>query len=286
MKYIIYDNRLVNSVKRNTYKKIGSNILYVKIENFMIKLSYLKKCDIFKKSGGMARKYTYAQMEEMRRLYIIDDTIGIPELEKDLQNFVENDLNEIFEHCRKIEKYKEQVEILDDFLYSKYKITKNYGDSGEEELRKFLNIKLLLSSLLYIYKNYDPKDNIYIENLNYIHDLFTLLDEISMTGVYHYTEYVDILRDAYGINQRNIFTFVVWFVKMFKRKRIDLSIKKYFNVKLSNDKNGNFLEITDKVIISNSSVVLMINYLLRKMNNNKRKRSEIDKSRSSLSSSS
>jgi hypothetical protein len=47
-------------------------------------------------------------MEEMRRLYIIDDKIGIPELEKDLQIFVENDLNEIFEHCRKIEKYKEK----------------------------------------------------------------------------------------------------------------------------------------------------------------------------------
>jgi hypothetical protein len=180
---------------------------------------------------------------------------------------------------------KKKVEILDDFLYSKYKITKNYGDDGDEELRMFLNIKLLLSSLLYIYKNYDPKEKRYIENLNYIHDLFSLLDEISMTGFYHYTEYVDILRDAYGINQRNIFTFVILFVKMFKRKRIDLSIKKYFNVKLSNDKNGNFLEITDNVIISNSSVILMINYLLRKINNNKRKRSEIDKSNSSRNSS-
>jgi len=53
---------------------------------------------------------------------------------------------------------------------------------------------MLLSSLLYIYKNYDLEDNIYIENLNNLADLLILFEEISATGIYHYTR---------GVNMRN-----------------------------------------------------------------------------------
>ncbi len=72
--------------------------------------------------------------------------------------------------------------------------------------------------------------------------------------------------DAYRINQRNIFTFILWFVKRFNSKCPDLILDKYFNVNISDlSISGDFLERTDKVTISNTSVTLMINYILKKI---------------------
>ena len=293
MKYTIYDNRLVNSVKRATYKKEGSNILYVKIANFMIKLTYFKKCDIYKKRGGgdddeYKPKYTKEQMDEMRRLYKINDDMTIPDLENVLEMFMETYLKELLNHSRKIEQNQGNEQTLDDFLYEKHPISKPFGDMGEHEIRMSFNIKMLLSSLLYIYKKYDPKDNIYIENLNYLAALLTSFEEISATGVYHYTRSDYMQDDAYCINQRNIFTFILWFVKRFNSNYPYLILDKYFNVNVSDlSISGDFLEKTDKVTISNTSVTLMINYILKKikMINKKRTYRKIDNSKTSSSSS-
>jgi len=276
MKYTIYDNRLVNSVKRTTYKQKGSNILYVKIANFMIKLSYLKKCDFFQKGGGdgMTPKYTREQMDEMKRKYIIDNNMTLLKLKKHLLKFINHDLKEIFVHSRKIKENENKVQILDDFLFEKHPITRNYGDDGEEEIRELFNIKVLLSCLFYIYENYNPYDKIYIENIKYIHKLVVLLDEKSITGVFHYAEDTKLFKKAYTISQRNIFAFIVTIVNLFKRKDDNIDIMDYFNIIYSD----NLLEITDNVTISNSSIKEMIDFILNIISNKKRKIDEIDNS--------
>jgi len=236
----------------------------------MIKLTYLKKCDSYKKRGGyddddVKPKYTKEQMDRMRRLYIIDDKMTIPDLEKTLQIFIDEYLKELLVHSRKIIQNNKTEQTLDEFLYEKHPISRPSGYIGEHEIRMFFNIKMLLCSLLYIYKNYDPEDNIYIENLNNLADLLILFEEISATGIYHYTRNVNMQIDAYRINQRNIFTFLLWFVKRFNSKCPHLILDKYFNVNIYDlSMSGYFLERTDKVTISNTSVSHMINYILKK----------------------
>jgi len=272
MKYTIYDSRLVNSVKRITYKKKGSNILYVKIANFMIKLSYLKKCDFFQKGGGdgVTPKYTPKQMMQMKIRYIIDKNIELTDLKTDLLKFIDHDLKEIFVHSRKIKENKKKVQILDDFLFEKHPITRNYGDDGEEEIREYFNIKVLLSCLFYIYENYNPYDKIYIENIKYIHNLVVLLDEKSITGVFHYAEDTKLFKRAYTISHRRIFAFIITIVDLFNKKDSNIDITGYFNIIYSYD----LLEITDNVTISNSSIKEMIDFILKKISKKKRQRDE------------
>jgi hypothetical protein len=239
MIYYIYDNRLVNSVRRNTYKKKGSNFLYIKIENFMIKLSYLKKCDIFQKGGGEDDDETAEQkknrekkekkeFDELEKMYIIPDKMNLFDLRNILLLFIESDLLPIFEFCRTLENKEGILSSITEYLMSKYNFLSFRGNNGDYEIRKLFNMKILLSCFLYSYLNYKMDDITYINNLEYINLLLSQLEENATTGIYKYVIKLD--KNPYGFNQLNIFAFIIFVINRFKNKH-KIILLRFFNTK-------------------------------------------------------
>ena len=248
MIYTVYDNRLVNSVRRITYKKKGSNFLYINIENFMIKLSYLKNCDIFQKSGLLKgggdgdeetaeqkknrEKKERIEYEGLKKMYIIPDNMSLFDLKYILEEFIKYDLLPIFEKCRTLGN-KEDISSssITEYLMNKYNFLSLRGNNGDYEIRKFFNMKILLSCLLYSYLNYNMDDITYINNLEYINLLLTQLEENATTGIYVYDN--ESNKNPYGFNQLNIFAFIIFIINRFnikhKIKLIQYFIKEAYN---------------------------------------------------------
>lgn len=246
MIYNIYDNRLVNSVRRNTYKKKGSNFLYIKIENFMIKLSYLKNCDIFQKSGLLKRggdgdgdeetaeqkkkreKKEKKEFDELEKMYIIPENMNLFDLRNILILFIESDLLPIFDFCNDV-KNKEGILLasITEYLMNKYKFLSLRGNNGDYEIRKLFNMKILLSCFLYSYLNYKMTDITYINNLEYINLLLSQLEENATTGIYVYDDESNI-KNPYGFNQLNIFAFIIFIINRFSNNH-KIKLIQYFN---------------------------------------------------------
>jgi len=252
MIYTVYDNRLVNSVRRITYKKKGSNFLYINIENFMIKLSYLKNCDIFQKSGLLkgggygyeetaeqerdGEKKDRIEYEELKEMYIIPDNMSLFDLKYILLQFIDSDLLPIFVHYRLLENKKNILTpSITEYLMNKYNFLSLRGNNGDYEIRKFFNMKILLSCLLYSYLNYNMNDIKYIQNLQYINLLLTQLEENATTGIYVYDDGSNI-KNPYGFNQLNIFAFIIFIINRFNKKH-KIKLIKYFNKEAYNTDN-------------------------------------------------
>jgi len=266
MIYNIYDNRLVNSVRRNTYKKKGSNFLYIKIENFMIKLSYLKNCDIFQKGGGDDDETYQEHIERVKKekeesieykglneKYIIGSEIKLLELRDILKEFINSDLLPIFTHCRSVKNEELILASITEYLMKTYKFINIRGNEGDYKIQTLFNIKMLLSCLLYSYLNYSIDDIIYIDNLKYINLLLSQLEENAITGIYKYTDKLDH-DNPYGFNQLNIFAFIIFVINRFNNNH-KIKLLQYFN---SDDYD---IEVDDDIGLFEENKKMYVNYL-------------------------
>ena len=281
----------------------------------MIKLSYLKNCDIFQKGGGYDDETYQEHIERVKKekeesieykglneKYIIGSEIKLLELRDILKEFINSDLLPIFTHCRSVKNEELILASITEYLMKTYKFINIRGNEGDYKIQTLFNIKMLLSCLLYSYLNYSIHDIIYIDNLKYINLLLSQLEENAITGIYKYADKLDH-DNPYGFNQLNIFAFIIFVINRFNNNH-KIKLLQYFNsddyeIDVVDDDIGLFEEnkkmyvntlfSSDKLfhnsnLLGKIALIKICNSLITHMNNHILKEIKISSSHSSRSS--
>lgn len=223
-KYIVTEKRIIDGKKRNIYKKEKSKTLYIRHKNEFIKL----KEYYHKKKGGNPYKILW----------------------KEYSDFMEHNLLPLIKYI-KIKKIENPQEYVSNYIDKNYSILKEDRDN---RIARKLHVKILISSLLYIYSNYNINDIEYRINISILSDILMTLEEESITGIY---EYSNNSKMPYHLNNDLYFKIIITILKKFKgRYNIDISdyFKKNYKIRLD------YLKDND-TIISNTSIVGLIRKL-------------------------
>ena len=83
-----------------------------------------------------------------------------------------------------MKKIENPQEYVSNYIDKKYSILKEDRDN---RIARKLHVKILISSLLYIYSNYNINDIEYRINISILSNILMTLEEESITGIYKYS---------------------------------------------------------------------------------------------------